>query len=94
MASASSRRRPPAHTRHAVAFNGEAKHRDRRPGLAELRRLEHLRELLTAEGHDATEAVLGLFSTSGFTDELAAEAAARRGRILLTSLNALYGQPS
>jgi hypothetical protein len=77
-----------------VAFIGEAKHRDRRRGLAELRRLEHLRELLTAEGHDATEAVLGLFSTSGFTDELAAEAATTPGRILLTSLNALYGQPS
>jgi uncharacterized protein len=76
-----------------VAFVGEAKHRDRRPGLAELRRLEHLRELLTADGHDATDAVLGLFSTSGFTDDLAAEAAASGGRILLASLNALYGQP-
>jgi hypothetical protein len=77
-----------------VAFIGEAKHRDRRPGLAELRRLEHLRELLTADGHDAADAVLGLFSTSGFTDELAAEAAGSRGGVLLTGLNALYGQPS
>ena len=77
-----------------VAFIGEAKHRDRRPGLAELRRLEHLRELLTADGHDAADAVLGLFSTAGFTDELAAEAGGSRGRILLASLNALYGQPS
>jgi hypothetical protein len=76
-----------------VAFIGEAKHGDRRPSLAELRRLEHLRELLTAAGHDATEAVLGLFSTSGFTDDLTAEAVARRGRILLTSMDALYGQP-
>jgi uncharacterized protein len=77
-----------------VAFIGEAKHRDRRPGLAELRRLEHLRELLTADGHDATDAALGLFSASGFTDELAAEAASRPGTILLVGLNALYGQPS
>jgi hypothetical protein len=77
-----------------VAFIGEAKHRDRRPGLAELRRLEHLRELLTADGHDAADAVLGLFSTSGFTNDLAAESAASRGRILLVSLNALYGEPS
>jgi len=84
----------PRTPRTPVAFIGEAKHRDRRPGLAELRRLEHLRELLTAEGHDANEAVLGFFSTSGFTDELAAEAAARPGRILLTSLNALYGRSS
>jgi hypothetical protein len=77
-----------------VAFIGEAKHRDRRPGLAELRRLEPLRELLTAEGHNATDAVLGLFSTPGFTDELATEAADSRVGILLTNLNALYGQPS
>jgi uncharacterized protein len=85
--------RPPA-PGTPVAFIGEAKHRNRRPGLAELRRLEHLRELLTVDGHDAADAVLGLFGTSGFTDELAAEAAASGGRILLVSLNALYGQPS
>jgi uncharacterized protein len=77
-----------------VAFISEAKHRDRRPGLAELRRLEHLRELLTADGHDAADAVLGPFSAPGFTDDLAAAAADSRGRVLLVSLNALYGQPS
>ena len=76
-----------------VAFIGEAKHRDRRPGLAELRRLKHLRELLTTAGHDATDAAVGLFSTSGFTDELAAGAAASRGKIILVGLDMLYGQP-
>jgi uncharacterized protein len=44
----------------SVAFIGEAKYRDRRPGLAELRRLEHVRDLLTGVGHDANAAVLGL----------------------------------
>jgi uncharacterized protein len=77
-----------------VAFIGEAKHRDRRPGLAELRRLHHLRDLLTAAGHDATDATFGLFGASGFTDELTAEAAASRGEILLTDLGMLYGHPS
>ena len=77
-----------------VAFIGEAKHRDRRPGLAELRRLQHLRDLLTAAGHDATDAAFGLFSATGFTDELAAEATASHGKILLATLNDLYGQPS
>ena len=77
-----------------VAFIGEAKHRDRRPGLAELRRLQHLRDLLTAAGHDATDAAFGLFSATGFTDELAAEATASKGKILLATLNDLYGQPS
>ena len=77
-----------------VAFIGEAKHRNRRPGLAELRRLEHLRDVLTDAGHDATDAGLGLFSASGFTEELEAAAASSRGKILLTGLNALYGQRS
>jgi hypothetical protein len=77
-----------------VTFIGEAKHRDRRPGLAELRRLEHLRDLLTAAGHDATDATLGLFSTTGFTGELTAQATVSRGKIMLTPLETLYGQPS
>jgi hypothetical protein len=77
-----------------VAFIGEAKHRDRRPGVAELRRLEHLRKLLTAAGHDATNAALGLFSPTGFTEELEAEAADSPSQILLAPLDMLYGQNS
>jgi uncharacterized protein len=64
-------------------------------GLAELRRLQHLRELLTAAGHDATGARLGLFSASGFTGELEAEAAAsHHAEILLAPLEMLDGRPS
>lgn len=74
-----------------IAFVGEAKHRDRRPGLAELRGLQHRRELLTAAGHDASDAVVGLFSATGFTEELQAEAASSRGKILLAPLEMLYG---
>jgi hypothetical protein len=77
-----------------VAFIGEAKHRDRRPGLAELRRLQHLRELLTAAGHDASDAVLGLFSATGFTEDLGAEAVGSHKKILLVPLEMLYGQLS
>ncbi len=77
-----------------IAFIGEAKHRDRRPGLAELRRLEHLRDLLTASGHDATGAAFGLFSASGFTDELMANATASQGKLLLADLDILYDQRS
>ena len=76
-----------------VAFIGEAKHRDRRPGLAELRRLQHLRGLLTAAGHDAAGAARGLFSAAGFTPELAAEAAVAQGKILLAPLEMLYAGP-
>ena len=75
----------------AIAFIGEAKTRDRRPGLTELSRLRHVRDLLTAAGHDGSHAVLGLFSTSGFTDELTAEAAGSRGRVVLAQLGRLYG---
>jgi hypothetical protein len=78
----------------SIAFIGEAKHRDRRPGLAEFRRLQHLRELLTAAGHDASNAVIGLFSATGFTEELRAEAVGRQEGLLLASLENLYGQPT
>jgi hypothetical protein len=74
-----------------VAFIGEAKHRDRRPGLPELRRLQHLRDLLTAAGHDSSDAILGLFSATGFTEELAVEAIASRGKVVLATLGDLYG---
>ena len=77
-----------------TGFTGEAGHRDRRPCLAELSMLQQLRDLLTAAGYDATHAVPGLFSTTGFTDDLAAEAAASRGKILLLTLDELYGQSS
>jgi len=77
-----------------VAFVGEAQYRHRRPGLAELRRLQYLRELLPAAGHDATGAVLGLFSASGFTGDLQAEAADSRDKVLLVPLEMLYGQPA
>ena len=87
-------RQPPADPGAPVAFIGEAKHRDRRLGVAALCRLQHLRDLLTAAGHDAADAAFSLFSATGFTDELAAKAAASRGKILLATLNDLYGQPS
>ena len=74
-----------------IAFIGETKYRDRRPGLPELRRLEHTRDLLVAAGHDASGATFGIFSGAGFTQELIAEAARSRGRILLADLGTLYG---
>jgi hypothetical protein len=84
----------PRTTGAPVAFIGEAKHGDRRPGLTELRRLYHLRELLTAAGHDAADAALGLFSASGFTQELIDEAVGSHGKAMLVPLEVLYGRPS
>ncbi|MGH3198201.1 MAG: hypothetical protein ACRDNT_20310 [Streptosporangiaceae bacterium] len=74
-----------------IAFVGEAKYRDRRPGLTELRRLEHVRDLLVAADHDASAATFGLFSGTGFTEDLMAEAARSRGQTLLVGLKTLYG---
>jgi|SRR5450755_2506319 len=74
-----------------IAFIGGAKHRDRRPGMAELGSLEHARDLLIAAGHDASAATICLFSGTGFTDDLAAEAARSHARILLVGLEFLYG---
>jgi hypothetical protein len=76
-----------------IAFIAEAKTRDRRrPGLAQLQRLEHLRDLLTANGHDATHARLGLFSTTGFTDDLTTHAREAGDAILLVGLEQLYAR--
>ena len=55
---------------------------------------EHIRDVLTASGHDASGAYLGLFSTAGFTDELHAEAAKPGRRVLVAGLDRLYGQGS
>jgi uncharacterized protein len=74
-----------------ITVLGEAKHRDRRPGPADLRRLEHIAALLTAAGHDTSTAVLALFSARGFTDALRTEATRSNGRVLLIGLDTLYG---
>lgn len=77
----------------SISFIAEAKTRDRqRPGLGQFQRLEHLRALLTARGHDATQARLGLFSTTGFTDELKARVREADGAVLLIGLEQLYSR--
>lgn len=68
---------------------GEAKATTRPRGTADVRRLEHLRGLLTARGHDAGGARLLLFSRSGFDDDLVA-AARRRDDLVLVDLERLY----
>jgi hypothetical protein len=50
--------------------------------------------LLTAAGHDAGDATLGLFSGARFSRELAAEAARGGDKVLLIGLDVLYGLPA
>ena len=59
-------------------------------GLADLERLEHIRSLLTEQGHHVETATLALYSLHEFRPDLL-EAAARRPDILLVDLGALYG---
>lgn len=78
-------------TGSAVALIGEAKATVHPRGLRDLARLEHLRNLLTDQGHPRPEGtVLALFSLHGFTADLV-EAAGRRRDVLLVDVAGLYG---
>ncbi|TMC06680.1 MAG: hypothetical protein E6J41_17965 [Chloroflexi bacterium] len=73
-----------------VALVGEAKATNRPRALADLERLEHVRRLLVDLGTRAADAMLALFSRSGFDRELRA-AASGRADVLLVDLAHLYG---
>jgi uncharacterized protein len=76
--------------RARIAVIGEAKATVTPRGPADLQRLEHIRGLLTAQGHQADGAVLALYSLHGFWPDLL-EVAARRRDVLLVDVAALYG---
>lgn len=68
---------------------GEAKHTTKAMGPAELRRLEHIRSLVTSRGRDADGARLLLFAANGFDPALTAEAGSRDD-VELIGLDRLY----
>lgn len=74
----------------AITLIGEAKATVAQREPRDLERLEHLRGLLTEQGHQASDAVLALFSLNGFRPELR-KAAARRQDVMLVDTTALYG---
>ncbi|MBG0815257.1 MarR family transcriptional regulator [Planomonospora sp. ID82291] len=76
--------------RARIAVIGEAKATLDRRGGADLARLEHLRTVLSGQGHHTDRAVLALFSMNGFHPDLVT-VAARRPDVLLVDLAALYG---
>ncbi|MBQ1090545.1 ATP-binding protein [Streptomyces sp. B93] len=79
----------PQAPRARIALLGEAKATAARRGTGDLRRLEHIRALLTAQGYDTTGTTLALFSLHGFYPDLT-ESAASRDDLLLIDLEALY----
>jgi hypothetical protein len=81
----------PQSPRAGIALIGEAKATVQPRGLKDIERLEHLRGLLSGQGHRSDDAVLALFSLHGFHPD-AVEAARRRRDVLLVDLAALYGE--
>lgn len=75
-----------------IAFLGEATCRTRPPGVAQVERLEHIRDLLAAQGYDMSACRLGLFSAAGFTSEVQRVAAGSAERVVLVSLDQIYGE--
>lgn len=80
---------PPYTPGAPVLVLGEAKASARARGLGDLRRLEMLRDVVGARGHDVSGTSLLLVSRSGFDDDLLA--AARGDRVHLVDLPTLYG---
>lgn len=72
-----------------IVVLGEAKATAKQRTLADLRRIEHLRALLTANGRDATGAQLALYSLNGFDEHLTREADTRDD-VHLVGLEDLY----
>jgi hypothetical protein len=74
-----------------VTLLGEAKATLERRGLPDLERLDTIKNLLEQLGHHTTDAIIALFSTTGFTTDLKKTATTRHD-VELIDLNRLYGR--
>lgn len=75
--------------RARITLLGEAKATNKARTCSDLRRLEHIRELLCAQGWDAAGCALAVYVRSEPSADLLAEAAA--GRAQLVGLHDMYG---
>ncbi|MCK0116470.1 ATP-binding protein [Isoptericola sp. S6320L] len=75
--------------RAPIVMLGEAKSTTKRRTRADLRRLQHIRDVLHSSGRDVRRAHLALFSRAGFDDSLVAEAA-DHDDVHLVTLEDLY----
>jgi hypothetical protein len=76
--------------RASIALVGEAKATVARRTVADLDRLDQIRALLAAQGHDTDGARIALFATEGFHQDVI-DTARRRGDVLLADLNTIFG---
>lgn len=81
----------PQQAHRTVQLIGEAKATAAPRGTHDLQRLDHIRALLARQGHRTDDARLTLFSLHGFWPDLEQEAE-RRGDVLLTGPEGLYGE--
>ncbi|WP_328747863.1 DUF234 domain-containing protein [Streptomyces sp. NBC_00285] len=72
-----------------ITLLGEAKATNKPRTVADLRRLEHIRDLLCTQGWDAGGAVLAVYARKGAAPDLVDAAGAGRG--LLVDMGELYG---
>lgn len=80
----------PQSPRARIALLGEAKATVARRGVADLQRLERIRDLLSEQGYDTSGVTLALFSLYGFHADVR-EVAKQRRDVLLVDLETLYG---
>ncbi|GHD89301.1 hypothetical protein [Streptomyces naganishii] len=72
-----------------ITLLGEAKATNKSRTTADLRRLEHIRDVLCAQGWDAEGCALALYARSEPAPDLVA--AAKEGRVLLVGMTEMYG---
>jgi hypothetical protein len=72
-----------------ITLLGEAKATTSPRGAIDLRRLEHVRDLLVAQGWKAADCAFAIFSRTGFHPDV--QSLAAPGRVILVDLSTLYG---
>lgn len=82
------RRSRPRDRRARIALLGEAKATNKPRGVGDLARLEHVAELLSAQGWNTADVRFVIFSRAGMTEELRSTT---RPDVHLLDLNAMYG---
>jgi hypothetical protein len=71
-----------------IVLLGEAKYTGKQRGIADLRRLEHIADVLAGTGWQTANTASAIFSRNGFTSDL--RAASDSGAVHLLDLNDLY----
>ena len=80
----------PRDRKASIVLLGEAKSTNQSRTVADLQRLEHIRDLLARLGWDVSGAGFAIFSRTGFATEL--REAAKNRNVHLLDLEGMYGK--